>query len=109
MPSYMEHANVSVTDVDATIRFLQTAMPDFRVRHDSGLGPDRWVHVGTDVTYVCLNQMTPPPTDTCECRCAGINHLGFSVDDADALHKRMTAAGYREGFIPPPHPHRKRV
>ena len=109
MPSYMEHANISVTNVDGTLRFLQTSMPDFRIRHDSGLGPDRWVHVGTETAYVCLNQMTPPPTDTCECRTPGINHLGFAVDDADALHERMIKAGYREGFIPSPHPHRKRV
>jgi len=39
----------------------------------------------------------------------GYNHVGFAVEDADALRERMLAAGYREGFVPEPHPHRKRV
>ena len=36
MESYVEHANISVTDVDAAIRFFTTVMPDFQVRHDTG-------------------------------------------------------------------------
>ena len=108
MPSFMEHANISVTDLDATLKFLQTAMPDFDLRHDSGPGPDRWVHIGNETTYVCLNQMDD--TDKSYVPASpGINHIGFAVDDADALHARMLAAGYREGYIPEPHPHRKRV
>ena len=108
MTSYMEHANISVTDLDATLAFIHTAMPDFRVRHDSGPGPDRWVHVGTDQTYLCINQMENPRPPV-NGQGAGVNHIGFAVDDVDSLHKRMTAAGYREGFVPQPHPHRKRV
>jgi len=37
-----------------------------------------------------------------------LNHLGFVVDDADALAARLQAAGFREGFITPAHAHRKR-
>ena len=108
MSSYMEHANISVTDLDATVCFLQTAMPDFQIRHDSGPGPERWVHIGTDTTYICLNQMDNKGNVYTH-HSPGINHIGFAVDDADALHKRMTNAGYREGFVPIPHPHRTRV
>ena len=108
MASYLEHANISVTDVDATVQFLQTAMPDYQIRHDSGPGPERWVHVGTEETYICLNQMDNKDAEY-QCHRPGINHIGFVVDDADALHDRMTNAGYKEGFIPTPHPYRKRV
>jgi hypothetical protein len=49
----LEHANLVVRDIDATIRFLQAAFPEFRIRFD---GTDsqgsRWVHIGTDDTYV---------------------------------------------------------
>lgn len=109
MESYVEHANIAVTDVDEAIRFFSTAMPDFRVRHDSGYGPRRCVHLGTDLTYISINQM-PDPADTQFKRdCPGYRHIGFVVDDADALRERMLSAGYREGFVPEPHPHRKRV
>jgi len=41
MESYVEHTNISVTDVDEAIRFFTTALPDFWVRHDAGPGPRR--------------------------------------------------------------------
>ena len=44
-----------------------------------------------------------------EHRRPGVNHVGFVVDDVDALYVRMQAAGYREGFVPSPHPYRKRA
>ena len=109
MPSRVEHANISVTDVDKAIRFFCTAMPDFQVRHDSGPGPKRWVHLGTDASYIAINQMPPPAEGTFQRDRPGYNHIGFVVDGADARHDRMLAAGYHEGFVPSPHPHRKRV
>ena len=63
----------------------------------------RWVHVGTDNTYIALNESGETRSD------GGLfNHLGYVVDDVDGLADRMLAAGYREGFIAPPHPYRKR-
>ena len=109
MPSHVEHANISVTDVDESLRFFRTAMPDLRVRHDSGPGVNRWVHFGTDTTYISINQMPPPVEGEFQHQRPGFNHVGFVVDDVDALYERMRAAGYREGFIPSPHPYRKRV
>ncbi|NQT87087.1 VOC family protein [bacterium] len=109
MDSYVEHANVSVTDLDKAVRFFTTAMPEFRVRHDSGPGPRRWVHLGTDSTYMSINQMEPPAEGTFDRHRPGYNHVGFGVADADALRARMLEAGYKEGFVPEPHPHRKRV
>ena len=109
MESYVEHMNISVTDVDEAVRFFRTAMPDFRVRLDSGPGPERWVHLGTDTTYVSINQMPPPAEGRFESHRPGYNHLGFVVADTDALRDRMLSAGYKEGFIPDKHPHRRRV
>ena len=109
MGSYVEHANISVTDVDEAIRFFRTAMPDFRVRHDSGHGPARWVHLGTDATYIAINQMPAPAEGQFAPHSPGYNHVGFVVENADALRARMLSAGYREGYVPDPNPHHKRV
>ena len=55
----LEHANICVHDIDGVVKFLQTAFPEFQVRHD---GVDRknvrWVHVGT-----CLLYTSPSPRD----------------------------------------------
>ncbi len=109
MESYVEHTNISVIDVDEAIRFFTTAMPDFKVRHDSGPGPTRWVHLGTDTTYISINQMPAPAGGQFKCSSPGYNHVGFVVADADVLRERMLKAGYREGFVAERHPHRRRV
>ena len=58
----LEHANLCVRDTEAMIHFLQTAFPEFRVRGE-GISNDgtRWVHVGTDETYIALGQARVDP------------------------------------------------
>ena len=102
----LEHADLFVRDIDATIRFLRTAFPEFRLRFD---GKDsrgrRWAHVGTDDTYVALNQSTGEPEErrTPYAGLPGVNHLGFEVDDVDALRARLKSAGF-EDTTPSTHP-----
>jgi catechol 2,3-dioxygenase-like lactoylglutathione lyase family enzyme len=108
----LEHANLCVRDVQGMIRFLQTAFPEFRVRGE-GKGQDgtRWVHVGTNDTYIALNQARTEPEEpwTPYQGRPGVNHLAYEVDDAEALRRRLESAGYRESTVPNAHPHRKRV
>jgi catechol 2,3-dioxygenase-like lactoylglutathione lyase family enzyme len=112
MNSRLEHANVQVRNVDAAIRFITTALPDFRVRHDSGgAAADRWVHVGTDASYIALSQSTVEPSEPWVPYSGrpGVNHLAFEVDDVDAVRDRLTRAGYRDTTVDNRHPHRRRV
>ena len=108
----LEHANLLVRDIDATLAFVRTAFPEFGIRHD-GRDADgtRWVHVGTDETYLALNQSTAEPAERWEPYTGkpGVNHLAFEVADTEALRTRMTAAGYVDSTPPNNHPHRKRV
>lgn len=80
MTSYLKNANISVTNLEETVRFFCTAMPDFQIRHDSGPAPVRWVHLGTDDTYITINQMPPPAVGTFQCSRPGISHIGFVAD-----------------------------
>lgn len=108
----IEHANLIVRDIDVTIRFLRTAFPEFRIRFD---GPDRggvrWVHIGTDDTYVALTQSTVEPEGRWKpySGIAGVNHVAYEVDDVDALRDRLRSAGYKDSTSPNNHPYRKRV
>jgi hypothetical protein len=58
----LEDANLCVRDTEVMIHFLQTAFPEFRVRGE-GISNDgtRWVHVGTDETYIALGQARVDP------------------------------------------------
>ena len=108
----LEHANIAVRDIEGMIRFLQTAFPEFRVRGE-GISNDgsRWVHIGTNETYIALGQCLAEPEKrwTPYRGLPGVNHLAYEVDDAEALRGRLKAAGYKDSTPPNAHPHRKRV
>jgi catechol 2,3-dioxygenase-like lactoylglutathione lyase family enzyme len=112
MATRLEHANLIVRDIDGMIDFLRTAFPDFRVRAEGpGMVSKRWVHVGNDTSYVALNDATQLPDEPWVPYAGrpGTNHLGFEVDDAEAVRERLAAAGYRDSTVPNAHPHRRRV
>lgn len=106
----LEHANLSVTDIDATTRFLSAAFPGFTIRgegHDSAGRP--WRHVGDANCYLAL-QAVPEATrrrpygnDT------GLNHLGWEVTDLEALERRLRTAGFEPNMHADPHPARRRT
>ena len=98
----LEHANLLVNDIDGMIRFLQTAFPEFRIRREGTTGEHgRWIHIGTDDTYIALNEAWK---DTAEQWVPydgkpGLNHLGYEVEDVEALQARMRAAGYKDSTV----------
>ena len=105
----LEHANLSVHDIDAIIRFLQAAFPEFRIRRDM-TEPDglRWVHLGTEDTYVALNQAKGPLGATQ--KGSPLNHLAYEVADVETVRTRLRKAGYQENtLVPNAHPYRKRL
>ena len=108
----LDHANLDVRDLDGMIRFLQTAFPGFRLRGEGTTWRGtRWVHLGTDDFYLALSDAPRAPREAWVPYTGkpGTNHLGFEVDDVDALRERMRAAGYRDSTPPNDHPHRRRV
>lgn len=112
MVARLEHANLTVPDIDAAIDFLKAVEPAFRVLHDAGdSGGYRWVHIGAGETYLALEE---PHEAVADARMArryadyGINHIGLVVDDVDAAAARLAARGYREGHRAERHPARVR-
>jgi len=108
----LEHANLCVRDIGGMIRFLQTAFPEFQIRHDAtGADGTRWLHIGTDETYIALNQATVEEERrwTPYEGVPGVSHLAYEVDDVGALRDRLNSSGYKESSISNAHPYRKRV
>ncbi|MBF9001544.1 MULTISPECIES: VOC family protein [Vibrio] len=109
MPSYVEHTNVTVKNIDEAIEFIQLALPDFKVRHQGENGY-RWAHIGTQDSYIALQEMTDKEnSNRTPYNDVGINHIGIVVDDALAVEQRLLDAGYRLNEINENSQYRKRV
>ena len=94
------------------IRFLMTAFPEFRIRGEgTNRNGIRWVHVGSNDTYIVLNQAKTESARRWIPYSGepGLNHLAYEVDDVESLRVRLTATGYGDSTVPNVHPHRKRV
>ena len=52
----LEHANLVLTKIEPTLKFLETAFPEWRIRGEGKSDwygkPRRWLHFGDDDSYV---------------------------------------------------------
>ena len=97
---YLEHANITVSNLQRSVEFFQTAFPEFKIRGgDNGQESKEWLHLGDDNTYLALSQGKEKkgynPYDT---KSNGINHLGFVVQDIDDVVGRLLDAGYERTY-----------
>jgi len=102
----IEHANISVRDIEKALRFITTALPEFHIRGGDCID---WLHYGDDDTYISLMALSMEAQighhsyqDT------GVNHIGIVVDNVDAVVARLEAAGYRQDTGPEVSQWRKR-
>lgn len=97
MPATLEHANITVSDADATAAW----MCDLFGWHVRWKGPaidgGTSLHVGTEAQYLALYQPARPlqPKDDSYTTQGGLNHLAVVVDDIDAAEQAVRAAGFK--------------
>ena len=106
--SYLEHNNITVNNLDEAIRFIQTAMPEFKIRGEGADEKRRWVHIGTDQSYIALTETTNSVTASENYLTHGFNHMGFVVNDVKAVGKRLKEAGYKSNYPFTEHKYRLR-
>lgn len=96
---YLEHANITVKNIDNSIRFFQTAFPEMEVRGGDRQAARPWIHLGTDETYLALNERPglEAPQGAYDFT-TGFNHIGFVVENVEALAERMKKAGYQRSY-----------
>lgn len=95
---YLEHANITVTNLQDAVKFFQTAFPHFKVR---GGGNDmrEWIHLGDDDTYIAINQAKQNETIIGNSYdLIGINHLGFVVQDVEEIARNLISNGYKRDY-----------
>lgn len=97
---YLEHANITVNNLDESIRFFQSAFPDFFVRGGGEMNGRKWIHLGNERTYLALNELEDRKgmKHTNNYLKNGFNHIGFVVEDIDALATRLLAAGFERDY-----------
>ena len=108
----MEHANITVPSIDEAETFLKLAFPEFSERGAGKSDKKRWVHFGTEETYIALEEMTEETnSERTPYQDNGINHIGFVVEDVEAIATKMGHAGFRQGeiHVEGEGPYRKRV
>ncbi len=89
----LEHANVTVTDPQASAALLGRIFGwHIRWEGPSLLG-GHTVHVGTDDTYLALYTPGDPDDQADSDRVGGLQHLGILVDDLDLIEARVRAEG----------------
>jgi catechol 2,3-dioxygenase-like lactoylglutathione lyase family enzyme len=113
MTAYLEHANITVPDIDAAIAFLKVVEPQMEVRHDeTPAGSYRWAHVGVGNCYIALQEPhvgSEPQDNRRPYKDYGANHIGWVVEDLDAVTRRLEAHGYRKGVPGEEHRFRRRA
>lgn len=95
---YLEHANITINNMESSIHFFQTAFPDFEIRGGGEMNGRKWIHLGNDITYIALNTSVEPEMNVKDYSKSGINHLGFVVEDVEIIAKRLLAAGFKRDY-----------
>lgn len=95
---YLEHANITVNDLQEAVKFFQTAFPHFKIR-GGGNGLREWVHLGDEDTYLAINQakLSDLKVDKNYDK-IGINHLGFVVKNVEKVANNLLRNGYKRDF-----------
>lgn len=97
MPAMLEHANITVSDPEATALWMQKLFGwHVRWQGDAMMG-GHTKHVGTDSHYVALYSpgKTSAATDDPYQTTGGLNHLAVVVDDIDAIEAAIRAHGFK--------------
>lgn len=92
----LEHANITVTDVHATAKWMQ-AVFGWRIRWEGpSIHEGYSLHIGGGTSYLALYH--PPegagPGGNTYRTTGGLNHLAVVVDDLDVVEARVIAQGF---------------
>ena len=95
----LEHLNLVVSDIEASVAFYQTAFPHWKVR-GQGTGEwygkaRRWLHFGDDYQYLTFNDDGDEGIRDVTGHQIGVSHFAYVTDDFDGIRKRLIDAGYR--------------
>ncbi len=95
--TYLEHANLTVSDPDKTAQLL-VELFGWKVRWaGEAIHGGYTVHVGGVNSYLALYGLAAEQKNAVDSyrHIQGLNHLGLVVNDLDEAEKKILAAGYK--------------
>ena len=103
----LEHANITVENIDTSFQFY-SALFGFEKRWEGmatgEVGPIRAVHAGNGHTYLALFEAERKGRRPADYGIAGVNHIGFEVDDLEKWKAQIKGMGLeiisKPGVIP---------
>jgi len=95
---HLEHLNLVVTDIDASLAFYQAAFPHWRVRQQGQSSwsnkPRRWLHFGDDYQYLTFNDNGAGENRDLAGHQPGLGHFAFVTSNIEELVERLAQAGF---------------
>jgi len=109
--AYLEHANISVVNTEATIKLRIAAMPNWHVRGGGEMTMAgetiQWHHIGDNQSYIAVQSGGRGKVSDWKTSWTGVKHIGFVVPDLNSLIKRLADCGYDVDHFGGDHPYRK--
>ena len=96
MTGTLEHANITVRDPDQTAAWLAEVFGwHIRWRGGSAMGGHS-IHIGSDDSYLAIYSQgrSNRVQGSTHKQVGGLNHVGITVDDLDAVEAKVKAAGF---------------
>ncbi|NRA56047.1 MAG: VOC family protein [Gammaproteobacteria bacterium] len=94
----IEHLNLVVKDIDATLAFYQALAPHWRVRtkgRSDWHGTLRnWVHFGDDYQFLTFNDSGTGENRVLQGNTLGLTHFALSTNNLAATVTRLINAGF---------------
>jgi catechol 2,3-dioxygenase-like lactoylglutathione lyase family enzyme len=99
---HLEHAFLSVRNLDRTLAFYKTLFPDWVVRWEgTGMGGNRWLHFGPPGDgrpgYLSLCEFPDAAAPEEAYASIRVQHIGFAHPDVNGLVARLGAEGIEPG------------
>jgi len=95
---YLEHINITVSDIDKMLSFYQVAFPHWKIRdkgHGEWYGKKRnWLHFGDDFHYIAMSDHGEGENRDLEGHQVGLAHFAYVTTNLKAIIKRLTQAGF---------------
>jgi len=109
----IEHLNLVVKDLDATLAFYQALAPQWHVRskgRSDWHGTLRnWVHFGDDYQFLTFNDAGTGENRVLQGNTLGLSHFAFSTSNLAAIVKRLANAGFSPRTELNIEPHRQNI
>jgi len=110
---HLEHVNLVVSDIDASLAFYRAAFPHWRVREyargEWSGKPRTWLHFGDDYQYLAFGDNGEGDNRDLGGHQVGLAHIAFVTTNLEALTARLEAAGFTPAKSGADEPYRRNI